>query len=85
MDQNGRARADAVADAVEAPEKPVGQRRALMRDEVERIAHQMAVQDRNGGGPRALHQMRQCGEMGLLALVQRQRPGGFDQNLGLLS
>jgi hypothetical protein len=54
-----------------------------MRDNVERVMHQVAVEHRDGGGPGTLDQMGQGGEMGLLALVQRQGPGGFDQCLGL--
>ena len=68
----------AVADPMKASEKPVGQRRALMRHEVERIAHQVAVQHRDGGGPGALHQMGKRREVGLLTLVQGHGPGGFD-------
>ena len=54
-----------------------------MRHKVERVAHQVAVQHRDSGGPRTLDQMGEGGEVGLLTLVQPQGPGGFDQRLGL--
>ena len=68
---------------MEPPEEPVAYRRALMRHKVERVAHQMAVRDRDGSGPGALHQLGERSEMGLLALVPPQRPSGFDQCFGL--
>ncbi len=73
----------AVPDPVETSEKPVDQRRGLMRDQVERVVHQMAVQHRDGGGASALDQMREGAKVGLLTLVQCQRPGAFDQRFGL--
>jgi len=54
-----------------------------MRDEVERVTHQVAVQHRDGGGPGALDQMGERGEVGLLTLVHPRGPGGFEQRLGL--
>ena len=63
---------------MEPPEKAVRQRCRLVRHQVERVAHQVAVEHCDGGGARAVDQMRQGGEMGLLAVVQRQRPGDFD-------
>ena len=54
---------------MEPPEKPVAQCRRLMRDDVERVLHQMRLEHCDGGGPRALHDLRQCREMRLLALV----------------
>ena len=82
FDHKGRARR-AVPDPMEASEEPVGQRCTLMRHQVERVMHQVAVEDRDGGGPGALDQMGEGGEMGLLTLVQRQGPGGLDQRPGL--
>jgi hypothetical protein len=38
---------------VESPKKTVDQRRRLMGDKVERVVRQVAVQNRNGGGPGA--------------------------------
>ena len=73
----------AIPDPMETPEKSIGQRSALMRHQVERIAHQVAIQHRHGSGPGASAQMRQGGEMSLLALVQRQRPGDLNQSFGL--
>ena len=54
-----------------------------MRHKVERVAHQVAVEHRHGGGAGAVDQMGERGEVGLLTLVQRQGPGGFDQHLDL--
>ena len=68
---------------MKTPEKSVGQRRALMRHQVERIAHQVAVQHRDSGAPGALAQMRQGGKMSLFAFIHRQRPGELNQSLGL--
>jgi hypothetical protein len=68
---------------METPQESIGQRRALMRHQVERIAHQVAVQHRDRGGPGASAQMRQGGEMSLLAFIQRQRPGELNQSFGL--
>jgi hypothetical protein len=68
---------------METPQESVGQRRALMRHQVERIAHQVAVQHRDRGGPGASAQMRQGGEMGSLAFIQRQWPGDLNQSFGL--
>jgi len=68
---------------MEPPEEPVAYRRALMRHKVERVAHQVAVQHRDGGSPGAFDQMGERGEVSLLALVQPQGSGGFDQRLGL--
>jgi hypothetical protein len=73
----------AIPDPMETPQESVGQCRALMRHQVERIAHQVAVQRCDGSGPGALAQMRQGGEMSLLALVQGQRPGDLNQSFGL--
>jgi len=67
---------------MEPPEEPVAYRRALMRHKVERVAHQVAVQHRDGGSPGAFDQMGERGEVSLLALVQPQGSGGFDQRLG---
>ena len=68
---------------MEPPEEPVAYRRALMRHKVERVAHQVAVQHRDGGNPRAFDQMGERDEVSLLALVQPQGSGAFDQRLGL--
>ncbi len=64
---------------MEASEEPVDQRRTLMPQNVERVAHQVAVHHGNRGAPGALHEVRQSGEMGMLALVQTQGPDGIDQ------
>ena len=41
--------------------------------------HQVAVEHRDGGGAGTLDRVGQGGEVGLLTLVQRQPPGGFNQ------
>ena len=68
---------------MEPAEEPVSQCRALMRQQVERIAHEVAIQHRNGSRTGTLTEMRQSDEMSLLALIQRQRAGGVDQDLSL--
>ena len=73
----------AVADAMKPSEKPVAQCRRLMRDDVERVLHQMRLEHCDGGGARALHDLRQCREMRLLALVQGKAAGGLDERRGL--
>jgi hypothetical protein len=59
---------------MKASEKPIRHCRALMRHKVERVAHQVAAQYCDGGGPRTLDQMGEGGEVGLLKLVQPQGP-----------
>ncbi len=59
------------------PRKPSISAARLVRHQVERVMHQVAVEHRDRGGARPLHQMRECCEMGLLALVQRSTTGRF--------
>ena len=67
---------------MEAAEEAVGQCRALVRDQVERVVHQVTVEQGDRGGARPLHQVCERAEMGLLALVQRQRASDFNQRRG---
>src|SRR5262249_56971854 len=55
-----------VASPMETPEVPVHLKRRHMGDEVERIAHEVSVEDRDGRGSMSNHRMRQCGEVGSL-------------------
>ena len=73
----------AVANPGEAAEEAVEEGGALMRQEVEGVTHQMAVQHGDGGGALAQDDVGQGGQVGLLPLVQRERPDGFEQRGGL--
>ena len=68
-----------VADPMKASEETVDQDRALMRHEIERVTHQVAVERRDGGGAGALQPMVEGREVTSFAFVQRQRPGGVDE------
>src|SRR5215510_8324323 len=64
---------------METPEVPVHLKRRHMGDEVERIAHEVSVEDRDGRGSMSDHRMRQCGEVGSLPVVHPQLPGRMQQ------
>jgi hypothetical protein len=44
----------------------------------------MLLEHRHGGGPRAPHDLRQCREMGLFALVQGEAARRFDKCRGFV-
>ena len=68
-----------VAHPAEPSQVAVEQRHRLMRDQVERVAHQMPVQHRGRRAARARRRLLQRGEMRLLAFIQRQTGRVLDQ------
>ena len=72
-----------VAHPAEAAEKAVEQHGGLMRDQIERIVHQMPVEQRDGRDPRARDRLAERGEMRLSrARSWASSGGGAHQGAG---